>query len=232
MVGAIVYIVESTKLSGYSSFYGAICKATGNAGSTIGIGVIALMRYYLSDEAMISWGWRIPFLSSAVFGVLGMLLRANLVDDASPAESSFHHNDESPLIAGREPKSLWTSLRGAWKEVILTVLVAATWGVTYYSILVWLSYFLYDPMMSGTVYLSKSTIWTLSFIMNIGVVFLMPMFGFLNDIINRGPSFLLTVSCFLFVVFTCPMFILLASGDMTQIVCGYTAFVILISMFG
>ena len=33
------------------------------------------MRYTLSDEDLESWGWRIPFLMSIIFGVVGMPLR-------------------------------------------------------------------------------------------------------------------------------------------------------------
>lgn len=60
-----------------------MCKATGNAGSAIGLGVVALLRQVLTNHQLITWGWRIPFLISILFGVVGIKLRANLQDEVS-----------------------------------------------------------------------------------------------------------------------------------------------------
>jgi MFS family permease len=77
LVGAFIYTIENTG-GVHRGFWGACCKASGNMGSTIGMGVAALLRYFLAPEDFYSWGWRLPFLSGIVFGAVGIWLRAQL----------------------------------------------------------------------------------------------------------------------------------------------------------
>lgn len=60
-VGAYIYTVEATN-GVNQGFWGAACKSTGNIGSTLGMGFSALLRIQLSNEALLSWGWRVSHL--------------------------------------------------------------------------------------------------------------------------------------------------------------------------
>ena len=84
MIGAFIFCIEATH--GINrAFWGACCKATGVFGSTLGIGTAALLRHTLSVDALELWGWRIPFLMSIIFGIIGIRLRSKL---------SNHEDDE------------------------------------------------------------------------------------------------------------------------------------------
>ena len=86
LVGAYIYTIEAA--GGVDrGFWGAMCKASGNLGTTLGMGVAALLRCYLSHEALYSWGWRLPFLSGVLFGVIGIWLRSKLDDDDNVPQS-------------------------------------------------------------------------------------------------------------------------------------------------
>lgn len=80
LVGAYVYTIEATGGKD-RGFWGAMCKASGNLGTTLGMGIAALLRSYLSREALLKWGWRLPFLSGVIFGVVGIWLRSKLDDE-------------------------------------------------------------------------------------------------------------------------------------------------------
>ena len=80
LVGAYIYTIEATGGKD-RGFWGAMCKASGNLGTTLGMGVSALLRYYLSKQDLYAWGWRVPFLSGILFGVIGIWLRSKLDDD-------------------------------------------------------------------------------------------------------------------------------------------------------
>lgn len=233
MVGAIVYVVESTKDTGYSTYYGSICKATGNAGSTLGLGVVALIRFQMSEQQLYGWGWRLPFLASLIFGVVGMYLRANLVDDSEPLTGT-DSRDTIPLVEkGRvSPPLTLCRVMETWKEILIVIVITSLWSVSYYSILVWLAYFLADPLQSNTTCISKNQVWILSFAMNCLIVQFMPLFGLLNDVLARGPMYLLRTSAALLTLLSCPLFLLIISNDLYQIVCGYLGFVMLISCYG
>lgn len=236
MVSAIVYIVESTEKLGMPCFFGSICKASGNFGSTLGLGVVATLRALLSERAMLTWGWRIPFLMSIIFGALGMYLRSNLVETVEPSTptSRVATDNEALLVPISDKENVLSRVAtvDTWKRMIITIIIASTWSVAFYSILVWAAYFLADPSLSDTTCLNKRQIWITSFFMNVLVVILMPCFGFLGDAIGRGPSFLLTLSASILSVFAIPIFLLFRSNDVLSICFGYILFVIPISMFG
>lgn len=229
MVGAIVYIVEQTKYSGYPTFYGSLCKATGNLGSTLGLGLVAALRYLLGDARIMEFGWRIPFLSSIIFGVLGLIIRRQLVNDSD--------EDSLPMIPGnhtdqKEGPSMMNQLFEVRLQILLTVLVVALWGVSYYTILVWLVYFLQNSELSGNFSLSATSVWTVSFLMNVLIVLLMPCFGLLNDVLNRSQAFLLKLSSALLMIASYPLFLLFTSNHTTAIIIAYLLFTVLISMYG
>lgn len=227
MVGAIVYIVEQAKYSGYPTFYGSLCKATGNLGSTLGLGLVASLRYFLSDKIILEWAWRIPFLSSVIFGVVGMLIRLQLLDDIDEGITPLIPDDRHSASP-----NIFKQLIEIRADILVTALVSALWSVSYYTILVWLIYFLQDPEQSCNTTLSKPMVWILSFFMNVMVVLLMPLFGIINDFLNKGPTFLLKLSSILFILLSCPLFFLFTVNRKISIITAYFIFVVLISTYG
>lgn len=75
-----------------------------------GIGVIlgnivgAIMRSVLTDEELVSWGWRIPFLSGIVIGTVALLIHVHGTE-INPNER-FYNNSESTI---NDETSLQTS---------------------------------------------------------------------------------------------------------------------------
>lgn len=88
LVGAYIYTIEATGGKD-RGFWGAMCKASGNLGTTLGMGVAALLRCYLTRDALHNWGWRLPFLSGVIFGIVGIWLRSQLDDEAGVPSSSL-----------------------------------------------------------------------------------------------------------------------------------------------
>jgi MHS family proline/betaine transporter-like MFS transporter len=57
---------------------GGVCKSTALCGTVLGMGFVTILRELLTHHDMYQWGWRIPFLSSFILGVIGLYLRYNL----------------------------------------------------------------------------------------------------------------------------------------------------------
>lgn len=72
--GAALLAVEHAP-EGRKAFFGSIISASAPAGVILANGVVALLTTVLSQDQMLSWGWRIPFLFSAVLVLVGLLLR-------------------------------------------------------------------------------------------------------------------------------------------------------------
>lgn len=101
LVGAYVYTIEATGGKD-RGFWGAMCKASGNLGTTLGMGIAALLRSFLSREALLKWGWRLPFLSGVLFGIIGIWLRSQLDDEEGipqrPEKAGCEREEVSKLL--------------------------------------------------------------------------------------------------------------------------------------
>ena len=68
-------------------FWASWPQAGAPAGQLLATGVLAVLAAFQSDAAFLAWGWRIPFLLSAVLVLVGLWVRL-------PVE-------ESPVFTGR-----------------------------------------------------------------------------------------------------------------------------------
>jgi MFS transporter, MHS family, proline/betaine transporter len=96
------------------SFLGAV------VGTLIGSLLISALDDALGAEAMRAWGWRIPFLGSAVLGALGLALRIMRLEQIAEPIS---HTGRAPLIV---------ALTTEWRAMLVAFLVSIPSGAAYY----------------------------------------------------------------------------------------------------
>ena len=68
---------------GRRGFFGSWPQMGVPAGLLISTLVFMLVRQQLSESAFASWGWRVPFLASAILVIIGLVIRLKLME--SPA---------------------------------------------------------------------------------------------------------------------------------------------------
>ena len=84
---SLVYLVENAP-QGRRALFGSFATAGAVGGMLLGTGTCYLTAKALGPEAMMEWGWRIPFLLSAVLTIAAVLLRRALLrDDHTPPET-------------------------------------------------------------------------------------------------------------------------------------------------
>ncbi|MCK6067971.1 MULTISPECIES: MFS transporter [Microbacterium] len=90
------------------------------AGNLLAVGALYVMQAVMPEEQFLAWGWRIPFLASAVLVVFCFWIRAAV--------------EESPLFADEQPDPtpLRTMLRSSWRQVLLTIGIRIASDVSYY----------------------------------------------------------------------------------------------------
>jgi MHS family proline/betaine transporter-like MFS transporter len=87
-----VYLVEQSTPN-RQNLYGSFVSVGAKIGMAMGSGLCGGLLWYLGEDAMGEWGWRIPFLLSIVIAAVGLYLRRNLTDNYQP------HEDKSiPLV--------------------------------------------------------------------------------------------------------------------------------------
>lgn len=71
-----------------------------------------LTSLLLGGEVMADWGWRVPFVIGAVFGLVVVYLRRSLPETMSTDE-----------LASNTPKKVWTEVRKHWLSVLAIIFV-------------------------------------------------------------------------------------------------------------
>ncbi|MET8472261.1 MFS transporter [Streptomyces sp. NPDC006422] len=83
--GGSVLIASESAPKGKSVLYGAFAQQGSPVGNTLAtLSFLAISR--LPDDAFVSWGWRIPFLASAVLVLVGLLVRLKVAESPAMAK--------------------------------------------------------------------------------------------------------------------------------------------------
>jgi MHS family proline/betaine transporter-like MFS transporter len=80
--GGMTYLSEETADNNRGRHLGYLFAGI-NLGTLLAAGVIFMLHQLISSTAFMVWGWRIVFLSSLVFSLLGLWQRANLAESVA-----------------------------------------------------------------------------------------------------------------------------------------------------
>ena len=207
-VGAITFLSEHApdKLRGYLTSFLPVGTVSGYI---LGSALVILMQVLLPDEAMASWGWRIPFLVALPIGAAGLYLRLGL--DETPAYEKQDKSDSMENVSG------WQQVRDTvarhWPAILACGGLTIAFNVTNYMLTGYVPTYLTERIhVPGT-----PALVTVTAVM-IVVVLLVTFVGRIGDKIGRRP--ILWVGCLAMIVVSAPMFLLTARGDMAAIFFG------------
>jgi len=177
-------------------------------GSPAGL-ILSLLAFRLLttlDEAdFVSWGWRVPFLISAVLLVVGYFIRVGV--NESPDFAQVLERQERAEIPAKEV------LRTAWRTVLLCmgVCTVAIGGI-YFTNTFMLSY------TTQTMGLPRTLILDCLFVVAIIQFLVQPLAAWLADVL--GPSRVLITAAACSVLAPYPMFMLVSQGTAFSIIAG------------
>jgi metabolite-proton symporter len=77
--GAVLLATENAP-PGKEAWYGSFPQLGAPLGFICSTGVFLLISTYLSNADLLKWGWRVPFLASAVLVLVGLYIRLQLVE--------------------------------------------------------------------------------------------------------------------------------------------------------
>jgi len=95
--GAALLTIEHAD-EGRRGFWGSLPQAAASGGILLATGMFSLVSR-LPEKALMSWGWRIPFLASIALLIVGMFIRLNVTEtpDFERAKRS-ESNTRPPLV--------------------------------------------------------------------------------------------------------------------------------------
>lgn len=97
--GAALLAVENAP-KGWEARFGAAPQLGAPVGFLAANGLFLLLGLWLDDAAFIAWGWRIPFLASAVLVILGLWVRLKIGETPAFREA-MEHEAPPPVPLGR-----------------------------------------------------------------------------------------------------------------------------------
>jgi len=92
--GAMLLVTESAP-SNQRGYYGAFAQAGAPIGVILANLALIITSALVSDEFFNTWGWRIPFLASAVLILVSMYIQLNLEDTKAFKELVVHRNEQA-----------------------------------------------------------------------------------------------------------------------------------------
>ncbi|MFF9217149.1 MFS transporter [Streptomyces viridosporus] len=210
--GAATYVAELAP-PGRRGLYGSSTAIGATLGFAVAAAVVGAVRLGLSPETMASWGWRVPFLLSAVFAVLALWARFRIED--SP---KFRELEERLGGAAVEKRPLMSVIREHPVSVLRVLGLSIALNGTVY---IGLTYFGIFLELKGNV--SPTAVsWTAATGIALAAM-TYPLPGLLSDKFDRKP--VLVTAYLAFMVIAWPAFLVLShTGSLLAIGLVYFVF--------
>lgn len=149
-------------------------------GVTIGmvLGTLALsIMTLLPDDSFMTWGWRVPFLLSALLVLFGLWIRKGI--DETPSFKKVQESGEIPRIP------LVETFRTHWREVLIAVGAKVVETAPFYIF----GTFIVSYATTNLNY-SNTTVLNTIMIATIITTILIPLMGRLSDRVGRKPLYI------------------------------------------
>ena len=185
-------------------------------GFLTGAVTVTALETWLSEDAMNSYGWRIPFMIAGLLGVVGLYIRLKLGD--TPEFESLRESGEVSQSPLRE------AVTTSWRPILQIIGLVVIHNVGFYVIYTFLpSYF------TETLEFTKTdAFWSITVASLVGIV-LIPPLGALSDRVGRKP--LLIAGSLAFAVFAYPLFLLLNIGSLSAAIAAHAALAAIEAVF-
>lgn len=177
--GAAVYVAEHASSGRRGAATGWI-QAAATLGLVLALGIILICRTNMGEETFKAWGWRVPFLVSALLLVLSIYIRLKLSE--SPMFLRIQETGEASHAPIAESFLRWENLKLA---LIALAGLLASQGVVWYTAMFYTQFFL-----EGVVKVPAATVNELILIACVANVLLTMFFAWASDFAGRKPIML------------------------------------------
>jgi MHS family proline/betaine transporter-like MFS transporter len=187
--------------------------------SLIGFGsgllLVQFLSFALSEDALVSWGWRIPFLLAGPLGLIGLYIRLRLED--TPEFRALENAGQVSQTPFRE------TITQNWREILQVGGIAILQNVAFYLVLTYVQTYVIQlgyPRASATLSTALTILLTMA---------LLPLLGAFSDRNGRKP--LLIASSVGFALLSYPLFWFMSTGGLPSVVLGHMALGVLLALF-
>jgi metabolite-proton symporter len=200
--GAVLLALESGH-RGRRGFYASWPQAGVPLGLLTSTAAFALFQEALPREAFLAWGWRVPFYLSGLLIVVGLVIRARVLE--TPLFAQVRRTDQVAQSPVRE------AVRRYWRQILLAAGARVTENACFYLFSVYVLAYGKDQLGLETrlLLLAVNVAAAVEF-------FTIPLFGSLSDRWSRKRSYV--AGCLFLIGFALPYFALLQTRQPVWVV--------------
>lgn len=175
--GAAIIVNEFDPEGKRRGFYGSLVQVAAPIGLLLANGVFAGVTWWVSEEAFFSWGWRVPFLLSAILIGVGVWIRYSIAESPLFAKLEETHTEaHAPIME---------VLRNHLKPVAIAIGSRVGSDIAFYVFTLFL--LIYLPQYLG---MPRSVALNAVLMGAVAQVIGIPLFGHLSDKFGRRPILL------------------------------------------
>jgi MHS family proline/betaine transporter-like MFS transporter len=206
-MASAVFLVEGAD-PGRRGFMGSWGPIGATAGVLLGSAAGAIVNATMSPEAVMAYGWRIPFIVGLGVGLGGLAIRRHYIERVphqAPAKSP-----------------LGEAFGAHWRTMLHLVALVSAISVGFYTT------FVYAPTwLQQVVHLPARTALTINTVAMALSLVLLPVSGLASDRLGRRPVLLVTAGAFMLLAY--PLMALMARGHIGGILAGQVGLALLVS---
>ena len=185
-------------------------------GFFLGSASVLLLTATIGEDALGSWGWRIPFLLAGPLGLIGLYIRLRVEDTPE-----FRALESTGEVSG---SPLRETITQNWRPIVQVIGLVIIQNAGFYIVLTYMPTYFSEQLGFSSTASSLSSVFTLLVAMA-----LIPPLGALSDRVGRKP--LLAASCVGFALLSYPLFLLMNQGSLVGAVLSHVALGALLAVF-
>ncbi|MEV5892673.1 MFS transporter [Nonomuraea fuscirosea] len=171
--GGAVLIVSEHGDTARRGFWASWPQAGAPGGNLLATGVLAALAAWQSEEAFLSWGWRVPFLLSGVLVLIGLWIRLTISE--SPVFQQAPPEERAPIVGVLKHHS---------KDVVIAIGARLAENISFYLLTVFVITYAKQTGIDNSTVLNAVLISSAIHFVTI------PMWGALSDRFGRRPIYL------------------------------------------
>ncbi len=187
------------------------------AGYLLGAIVVTVADATLTEDQLLSWGWRIPFFVALPLGFVGVYLRTRLAD--TPAFAALEREAEEREKEMKQPHEARRLLQ-LWPYMLVCMGLVLVWNVTNYMLTSYMPTYVTDtmPKLEGLNTDTSTTSQVVQIVVILVAMVTIPLLGKLSDRVGRKP--IAWVGAIGLIVLAFPMILLVRAATPVTIFVG------------
>ena len=196
-------------------FFASILDFGSYLGFALGAAVVSLVQVLTTEQQMLDWAWRLPFLLAGVIGSVAIYFRLKIEESPAfqAAQDAQERAGDAVAEAEGRPRTTLELVRRHWRPMLVAIGLVAASNTVGYALTSYMPTYLTDSLGYDPLHGTLLTIPVL-----VLLALLLPLAGRLSDRVGRRPVMWLGAAAVL--VLGVPAFLLIQVGAVATTLAG------------